>query len=168
MKLLSGILTACALLPVARADVIQLQMTGNIYANTCAVDSASQNLTVDLGQDSASNFRNIGDTGEWKDFDLTLSQCPATLTLVTAQFKGQADGSHPTKFANTGTAGGLALELADRQDKILIAPQASFSVSVNQSDHTADFPLSARYYATREPVTAGTFSATVQVTFTYQ
>jgi minor fimbrial subunit len=83
-------------------------------------------------------------------------------------FHGQADGAHPTKFANTGTAGGLALELADRQDKMLIAPQASFSVLINQSDHTADFPLAARYYATSMPVTAGTFSSVVQVTFTYQ
>ena len=38
-------LTACA-----HADEIELQMTGNIYANTCAVDSESKNLTVDLGQ----------------------------------------------------------------------------------------------------------------------
>jgi len=168
MKKISGVLVACVLMPAACADVIQVQMTGNIYANTCAVDSASQNLTVDLGQDSASNFRSIGDTGEWKDFDLTLSRCPTTITLATAQFKGQADAQHPTTFANTGTAGGLALELANRQDKTALAPQATFSVSVNQSDHTANFPLSARYYATRDPVTAGTFNATVQVTFTYQ
>ncbi|ALR76088.1 fimbrial protein [[Enterobacter] lignolyticus] len=168
MNILRNMLTVCTLLLCASASAIDVQMTGNIYANTCAVDGASQSLTVDLGQDSASNFSSIGDTGEWKDFDLTLSQCPATVTLATAQFKGQADGKHPNKFANTGTAGGLALELADRQDKILLAPQANFSVLVNQSDHTADFPLSARYYATSEPVTAGTFSATVQVTFTYQ
>lgn len=51
---------------------------------------------------------------------------------------------------------------------MLIAPQASFSVLVNQDDHTADFPLSARYYATALPVTAGTFSSVVQVTFIYQ
>jgi hypothetical protein len=51
-------------------------------------------------------------------------------------FHGQADSTHPTKFANIGTAG-AALELADRQDQILIAPQASFSALINQSDHTA-------------------------------
>ena len=34
----------------AQADDIQIQMTGNIYANTCIIDSASRNLTVDLGQ----------------------------------------------------------------------------------------------------------------------
>lgn len=150
------------------AEAVIIQVKGNIYSNTCSVDSASQNLQVDLGQGVANRFKDVGDTGEWKDFDLTLSKCPATTTLATASFNGQTDSAHPTKFANIGTAQGLALELADRQDKILIAPQASFSVLINQNDHTADFPLSARYYATSIPVTAGTFNSVVQVTFTYQ
>jgi minor fimbrial subunit len=114
------------------------------------------------------NFKDVGDTGEWKDFSLSVSHCPATLALATAFFYGQADSVHPTKFANTGSAKGLALELADRQDKILIAPQAAFNVAINPSDHTATFPLSARYYATSMPVSAGTFSSVIQVTFTYQ
>lgn len=156
-------LTACC-----RADDVVINIEGYITATTCSVDSASQNLTVDLGQAASGDFKDIGDTGNWRDFEVTLSQCPSTVTLATATFKGQADSAHPTKFANTGTAGGLALELADRQDKILIAPQASFSMLVNQSDHTVDFPLSARYYATSMPVTAGTFNSVVQVTFTYQ
>ena len=83
-------------------------------------------------------------------------------------FLRPADSVHPTKFANTGSAKGLALELADRQDKILIAPQAAFNVPINPADHTATFPLSARYYATSMPVSAGTFSSVIQVTFTYQ
>lgn len=152
----------------ASADEIQLQMQGNIYANTCVVDSASQDLTVNLGQAAASDFKDVGDTGPWKTFDLTLSKCPSTLTIVNAKFSGQKDSIHPTKFANSGTAGGLALELGDRQDNILLAPRASFNVLINQSDHTVDFPLAARYYATSLPITAGTFSSVVQVTFIYQ
>jgi minor fimbrial subunit len=62
---------------------------------------------------------------------------------------------------------GLALELADRQDNILIAPQASFNALINQTI-TRPLPLAARYYATSMPVSAGTFSSVVQVTFTYQ
>ncbi|MGX5099390.1 fimbrial protein [Enterobacter asburiae] len=162
------ILLALGLLSTAYAEDIQIAMTGNIYANTCSVDTASQNLTVDLGQAVAGNFKDVGDTGEWKAFDLTLSKCPSTTTLATATFMGQADAAHPNKFANTGSAGGLALELADRPDNMLIAPQASFSALVNQSDHTVDFPLAARYYTTSMPVSAGTFNSVIQVTFTYQ
>lgn len=152
----------------AHAEDIQMQITGNIFANTCAVDSASKNLTVDLGQAETGTFKDVGDTGEWKDFELKVTNCPSTLMLANAFFYGQADSAHPTKFANTGSAKGLALELGDRQDNILIAPQASFNVAINQNDHTATFPLAARYYATSMPVSAGTFSSVVQVTFTYQ
>ncbi|EOC8681427.1 fimbrial protein [Enterobacter roggenkampii] len=162
LLLLAGLLTQ------AHADEIAIQMRGNIIANTCSVNSASQNLTIDLGQAASSDFKDVGDTGEWKNFDLTLLKCPSTTTLATATFNGQADSAHPTKFASTGSSGGLALELADRLDRITIAPQASFSALVNQSDHTVDFPLAARYYATSMPVSAGTFSSVVQVTFTYQ
>lgn len=167
MKIITLLLLA-GLLTQAHADEIEIQMRGNIIANTCSVDSTSQDLVVDLGQAASSDFKDVGDTGEWKNFDLTLSKCPSTTTLATATFHGQPDSVHPTKFASTGSAGGLALELADRQDRITIAPQASFSALVNQSDHTVDFPMSARYYATSMPVTAGTFSSLVQVTFTYQ
>lgn len=153
---------------LARADDIQLQMVGNIYANTCLVDSASKDLTVDLGQAASSEFHDVGDTGAWKTFSLKVTHCPKSLALATAFFYGQADATHPTKFANTGSAKGLALELADSQDHILIAPQASFNALIDQNDHTTTFPLAARYYATAMPVTAGTFSSVVQVTFTYQ
>ena len=163
-----GLLLLLGLVTCAHADEIALQMTGNIFANTCVVDGASKNLTVDLGQAASGDFKDVGDTGQWKAFSLKVSHCPATLTLATAFFNGQADSAHPTKFANTGSAKGLALELADPQDNILIAPQANFNVLIDQNTHSATFPLAARYYTTSMPVTAGTFSSTVQVTFTYQ
>lgn len=142
-------------------------MTGNIYANTCIIDSASRNLTVDLGQTVSGSFKDVGDTGEWKDFPCQYRTVLPRWRLP-RPFSMAADSVHPTKFANIGSAKGLALELADRQDKILIAPQAAFNAAINPSDHTATFPLSARYYATSMPVTAGTFSSVIQVTFTYQ
>lgn len=150
------------------AEEIPIEIHGSIFANTCAVDSASQNMTVNLGQAGTKDFKDVGDTGEWKNVDLTLSKCPTSLVLATATFRGLPDKEHPTKFASTGTAKGLALELFDPQDQILLAPNASFSVLINQSSHTADFPLEARYYTTSTPVSAGTFSSVVQVTFTYQ
>ena len=164
----TALIMALTLLSQAHAEDIQIEMRGNIYANTCIIDSASRNLTVDLGQAASGDFKDVGDTGEWKDFSLSVSHCPPSLALATAYFYGQADSTHPTKFANIGSAKGLALELADRQDNILIAPQASFNAVINQNDHTATFPLAARYYATSMPVSAGTFSSVVQVTFTYQ
>ncbi|MFX4316213.1 type 1 fimbrial protein, partial [Enterobacter sp. 63] len=64
---------AMGVMAQAYADDIQVQMVGNIFANTCVIDSASKNLTVDLGQAASSNFKDVGDTGEWKDFSLSVS-----------------------------------------------------------------------------------------------
>jgi len=153
---------------LASATDVTLSIEGNIYDTTCQVDSNSQNMVVDLGQAVSGDFKSVGDTGVWKNFDITLSHCPASLMLATITVDGQPDAVHPTKFASTCTATGVALELADRTDFITLAPQSSFNARINSTTHTADFPLSARYYATKTTVTAGTFSSVVQATFTYQ
>lgn len=69
-------LLALLLLGVASqslAEEIQLDIRGNIYANACQVDSTSQNLTVNLGKANTGDFKDVGDTGQWHSFDLTLS-----------------------------------------------------------------------------------------------
>ncbi|MGL4429768.1 MAG: fimbrial protein [Silvania sp.] len=152
----------------APATDVMLSIKGNIYDIACQVDSTSQNKVVDLGQAVASDFKRVGDTGTWKNFDITLSRCPRSLTLATIQLEGQRDTTHPFKFANTGTAKGLALELADRTDSIILAPESRFNAVIDPVSHTADFPMAARYYASHTPVSAGEFSSVVQFTFTYQ
>lgn len=152
----------------AWATNVTLNIEGNIYDTACQVDSSSQNMVVDLGQAVVSDFHAVGDTGVWKNFDVTLSNCPPSLMLATLQVSGQPDALHPTRFTNTGTSKGLALELADRTDAIILAPNASFNAVIDGSTHRADFPMAARYYTTSMPVSAGTFASVVQVTFTYQ
>ncbi|MCU6663847.1 fimbrial protein [Silvania hatchlandensis] len=152
----------------APATDVMLSIKGNIYDIACQVDSTSQNKVVDLGQAVASDFKRVGDTGTWKNFDITLSRCPRSLTLATIQLEGERDTTHPFKFANTGTAKGLALELADRNDSIILAPESRFNAVIDPVSHTADFPMAARYYASHTPVSAGEFSSVVQFTFTYQ
>ncbi|AXF62547.1 fimbrial protein [Leclercia sp. J807] len=162
-----ALLVLLASLPVSATDVL-LSIKGNIYDTACEVDSTSQNKVVDLGQAVASDFKAPGDVGVWKNFDITLSHCPQSLTLATINLEGKRDTLHPFKFANTGTARGLALELADRTDSIILAPEARFNAVIDPITHTADFPMAARYYASYVPVHAGEFSSTVLFTFTYQ
>lgn len=161
------LLLLLASLSASATDVI-LSIKGNIYDTACQVDSASQNKVVDLGQAVASDFKAVGDIGVWKNFDITVSNCPQSLTLATIQLDGQRDLLHPFKFANNGTAKGLALEIADRPDMIILAPEARFNAVIDPVTHTGDFPMAARYYTSHTPVTAGTFSSVVQITFTYQ
>ncbi|MFK3709719.1 MULTISPECIES: fimbrial protein [Leclercia] len=162
-----ALLVLLASLPASATDVL-LSIKGNIYDTACEVDSTSQNKVVNLGQAVASDFKAVGDTGVWKNFDITISHCPQSLTLATINLEGQRDTLHPFKFANTGTARGLALELADRTDSIILAPESRFNAVIDPVTHTADFPMAARYYASHTPVSAGEFSSVVQFTFTYQ
>ncbi len=60
------LLLALTSLPAVATDVT-LNIEGNIYDTTCQVDGGSQNMVVDLGQGVASDFRDIGDTGPWKN-----------------------------------------------------------------------------------------------------
>lgn len=152
----------------ASATDVSLSIEGNIYDTACQLDSASQNKAIDLGQAVSSDFKSVGDVGEWKNFDITVSNCPQSLTLATISVNGQRDDIHPFKFANTGTAKGLALELADRTDSIILAPEAHFNAVIDPVTHSADFPMSARYYTSSLPVSAGSFTSVVQITFTYQ
>lgn len=164
----TALIMALTLLSQAHAEDIQIEMRGNIYANTCIVDSASKDLTVNLGQAVSSDFKNVGDTGTWKAFSLSVSHCPQTLMLANAFFTARPTAfirqSLPTPVAPKG----WRWSLGDPQDNILLAPQASFNVLIDQNTHTATFPLAARYYVTSMPISAGTFSSVVQVTFTYQ
>lgn len=162
-----ALLVLLASLPVSATDVL-LSIEGNIYDTACEVDSTSQNKVVDLGQAVASDFKAPGDVGVWKNFDITISHCPQSLTMATINVEGQRDTLSPFKFANTGTAQGLALELADRTDSIILAPEARFNAVIDPVTHTADFPMAARYFASHTPVSAGEFSSVVQFTFTYQ
>ncbi|MFY9997601.1 MAG: fimbrial protein [Leclercia sp.] len=152
----------------ASATDVSLSIEGNIYDTACQVDSTSQDPVIDLGQAVASDFKGVGDTGQWKNFDITLSNCPQSLSVATIKLEGQRDTLHPFKFANTGSAKGLALELADRTDSIILAPESGFNAVIDPVTHTADFPMAARYYASSTPVSAGEFTSVVQITFTYQ
>lgn len=152
----------------ATATDVSLSIEGNIYGTACQLDGVSHNLVVDLGQAVASDFKEVGDVGTWKNFDVTLSNCPPTLTLATIEIDGNRDKIHPFKFANIGTATGVALELADRPDMILLAPESRFNTAIDATTHTADFAMAARYYTSKVPVTAGTFNSVVQFTLTYQ
>ena len=93
MKTLSLLLALTSL--SAGATDVTLNIEGNIYDTTCRVDSASQNMVVDLGQAVASDFKDIGDTGPWKNFDLKLTNCPPTLTVATISVDGPAIRNTP-------------------------------------------------------------------------
>jgi minor fimbrial subunit len=86
-----------------------------------------------------------------ENFALTLSKLPNP-ALATAFFTVRRTAfiqlNLPIRAARKGWRWSWPTARTD-----LIAPQASFNALINQNDHTATFPLAARYYATSMPVT---------------
>jgi len=165
IKLISACF-ACGIF-VAHADDITLNVIGKILATPCVVDPGTVNQTVEFGQAIATDFKQAGDAGKWKDFALSLSRCPVTTTESEVTFGGTPDNDAPDKFINNGTSKGLALELANRAHDTQFSPGSKMRVNVDSSAHTALFPLSARMVSTTGAATGGTFASVVQLTFTY-
>ncbi|WP_105699868.1 fimbrial protein [Cronobacter dublinensis] len=168
MKKIFLFIILCGIFHYASADSVAVLITGNITGSTCMVDSASKNLHVDMGEASAGTFRQAGATGEWIDFQLSLSRCPAAITQVTSTFNGTADADAPDYFANKGTGSGVALELSTRDHSNMLSAGSQLMTPVNSSDGTVAIPLSARYVATTGNAKGGSFESVVEVTFTYE
>lgn len=157
--LTSMTIVACGVLHAADTTVITLK--GNIKASPCVVDNATQ--TVELGDyymDSTSTY------ASWVNFELTLSSCPSGTSTVTATFSGK-DGTDATYFyANSGTAKGVDIELADRGGNGK-GNGKQMDASVTEGGG-ATFLLRARIAVSdRSALAVGTVNTAVTVTFTY-
>ncbi|EKY3120156.1 type 1 fimbrial protein [Cronobacter turicensis] len=153
----------------AQADDINLQINGTITAGSCDVDAASKNKTVEMGQAVASDFSDTAVYGPWVPFELSVINCPATVTSVDAAFSGQLDAHNSTAYANTGTGHGVALQVVDSKNMMYMLPGGDKSTEpVEATTHSATFRMSARYVRTSSLFIPGTFESAVQVTFTYR
>lgn len=145
-----------------------LMLTGNVVASPCTVDTDTVNKTVELGTQQRRDLQTAGEGGEWQDFDLLLTNCPAGTTKVTATLSGTVDTQDATAWKNSGTSTNMALQIASRDRSQTVAPGNSLAQNVNISTRSATFPLSARMFTPQGSATAGTFQSVMNVDFTWQ
>ncbi|MCK7410046.1 type 1 fimbrial protein [Enterobacter bugandensis] len=145
-----------------------LTLSGQVVASPCTVDTDTVNKTVDLGALQRRDLQTAGEGGEWQDFDLLLTNCPAGTTKVTATVSGTPDPQDATAWKNSGTSGNTALRIANRDRSQTVAPGDSLTQNVNISSRSASFPLSARMFTPQGNATAGTFQSVMNVDFTWQ
>lgn len=156
------------------ASPITLNVTGNVIAAACTVDTTlAGGQQVQLGDVGRTKLQNVGEAGPWKSFSLQLINCPTGTSFSTATFTGTADSSDTTLFANTEpattAAAQVAVQMADDNNRgTVISNNGSMTVSVDSTAKTAIFPLAARLYTPTGGVQPGSVSATVLVNFTYQ
>lgn len=149
------------------ADDINLQIQGSVYATTCSVSNDTKNKVVDMGAAPVSDYAASGASGPWVDFQLSLSDCPASIRMVGAKFDGEKAALTASLFANQGTGTGIGLELRKDDQGATIMP-GSQEYYVPDQQNNVVIPLTARYVRTQEALNPGTFQSIIQLTFTYR
>lgn len=172
--LLNMLLPALAVLPGTQALAADVTITGKVTAAACTVNPVLvAGQTVDLGTLGRTRFQNANDAGDWKSFNLTLTNCPAGTTSSTVTFTGTPAGTGGTLFANTEAAATAATNMAvqmakDADHNAVLSNGSTMSATVDTTAGTATFPLAARLYTPTGSVQAGQVSSSVLVNFTYQ
>ncbi|HAH2052543.1 TPA: S-fimbrial adhesin minor subunit SfaS [Escherichia coli] len=143
----------------AQAVDTTITVTGNVLQRTCNVPG---NVDVSLGNLYVSDFPNAGSGSPWVNFDLSLTGCQ-NMNTVRATFSGTADGQ--TYYANTGNAGGIKIEIQDRDGSNASYHNGMFK-TLNVHNNNATFNLKARAVS-KGQVTPGNISSVITVTYTY-
>ncbi|MFJ6058260.1 fimbrial protein [Burkholderia vietnamiensis] len=130
------------------------------------------NVSVVMGEVSASRFRGVGTTAGDTPFDLRLNACPAGRTAIYYRLDPTTSvvpGTGESVAALTGSrpATGIGLQLLDALGKPLVYGSTMQVAGYAGSAGDYSVPLRARYYQTDASVTAGNANAAVTVTISY-
>ncbi|WP_140920327.1 fimbrial protein [Limnobaculum xujianqingii] len=138
----------------AFADPVTINITGKVTAAACTIDN-SGTYNVVMPDVTAATLSSANTYGDWKTFDVTLSNCPAGTTSVTAKFSG------------TGYATNVSVQVQNRSgtaaDK---GNNSTMTVNVDGS-RKATFDLQARPYSTSGGATVGNIKTVALMDFTY-
>lgn len=146
-----------------------MNFAGTVSAATCDVDTVSIEAMVLPIINEKELSKGAGTTGPIKDVDIKITNCPATISNVSAMISGTEDVTHPGLLAidhAEGAASGLAIQFTQFGTIALdLNKQSSPKELV---DGNATLALGARYFATGDIVQPGEVHAAAQVTVIYK
>lgn len=149
----------------AKADPVNINITGNVVASPCKIDSPG-NIPVGLADTQATALAEAGSKSAPTEFEIKLSACPTGTTHVTLTFSGAPDSATAAAYASTGSAENVVTEIYGSTNGL---PKGNGSTETYpvEADHTVDFHFKANAYS-KGNATPGTIISAVQVSFTYQ
>ncbi len=163
---------------VARLVVSGAPLCIQVSGTTCEVSTGSRQQTVLLGRHALSDFQGISHTTPERPFHIGLTRCSAGISAVNLRMLAAADPDHPQAddlglvALTPGGATGVAVQLLDgaRQPLPLNRyPQTPAWQGLIQEDGSdLSLPFFARYYQTREQVSAGLAQASVLFEVVYR
>ncbi|NWB28277.1 fimbrial protein [Pseudomonas gingeri] len=154
---------------VQAATTGNLTFRGDIQGGTCNLATSDVNRIITLPTVKVSDFDNTDWTG-LTEFNLTAN-CDSDIRNVTFTFGGTPSPTAPTRFANTGTAGGIATVIQSRIGGVAY----SFPANGNATARSRTIPASAgqavlpmgAHYIKISAVSKGSLLTTASVTITY-
>lgn len=148
-------------------DGMEISIKGVIAATPCTVDSSA--MKIPLG---TYNISTMKDEGDYIDFTVTLSNCPAGTSHVLAKFSGVADSASPEwYYANVSgenAAEGIHIELSsDTAPRAGLGNDKTLAAEVD-SNSGVTYHLSARVIKDNSAVLKpGSIQTAVDIIFIY-
>lgn len=167
IPLMLAITAGLAANTVQAATTGTLTFRGQINSGTCNLVAGDVNRTINLPAVKVSDFANEQPVGI-QPFELT-ADCESDIANVFFLFSGPQSAGSGHLFANTGTAGGTALQLSHRGIAYIPAngTVAERTRQIATSGGKAVLPMNANYRKTGTALTAGTLVSAVTVSITY-
>ncbi|CAI0939639.1 fimbrial protein [Serratia quinivorans] len=159
--LLPGLLISHA----ALADSVTVNISGNVVASPCTVESSSP-ISVVLPDIDMAKLSAKASTSAAESFELKLKDCPASTTKVIATYSGTAATLSADSFINGGTATQVVLWVKDGDDKT-INPNTTRTATIDSKTQKASFKQTVQLYS-MGAAQPGTVSGNIVVSFTYQ
>jgi minor fimbrial subunit len=159
--LLSGLLINHA----ALADSVTVNISGNVVASPCTVESTSP-LSVVLPDVDMATLASSASTSPAESFELKLKDCPASTTKVTATYGGTVSPLATDSFINSGTATQVMFWVKDDAGST-ISPNTTRTTTIDSTTKKATFKQTVRLYS-KGAAQPGTVSGNIIVSFTYQ
>lgn len=151
-----------------------INVTGNIIDGSCDIDTDS--IDVNLGDVPVSSFQQTGDQSNLVPFNITLSNCSASIKGADIMFVGVPDDNNITLLKLTqdsGVAGNVAVRITQPSAKdglhnIILYLNTRYSTWEDITDGKSTMTYALQYQATAMPVTAGTGNAIMYFNIYYR
>lgn len=148
------------------ADESHVNINANIVAATCKIAATSVNQTVDLGKGRIADLTEKNAATQWQDFSVELTDCPASVTEVTATISGTPDTLAAEYYRNTGSAGGVAIDVMDILGNEHLSNGKTLTTPVD-TNQNALLKMKGRMISPEGHTTSGSVAAAIELNFDF-
>lgn len=150
-------------------DPVQIEVTGTVVASPCEVDDSNVGtVPVSLGELQSAALNAAGSASDWVPVNISLKNCPAGTSSVTATFTGTPDEADvESLYANTGDAQNVAVQLEGiAGEKYGNGKTATLQIA-DAVDGKPTWNLQTRAFSKNGGVTPGSISSVITMSFAY-